>query len=170
MPGITRRPRIGIVDVTKIQDNENRRSNIIWCLNCEKAGIHNRMGKRIYPDIKTVDANGIVTYEKPVIPADADQWLQCHACGEIIPEPFARGEGEIQVSSEYEEMEMDNPFEFGHVIIEPVGEPRKIDRSKLQNLQQKKIRRKQLEEIKDSDLKKELSEGGEIIDYTATRL
>ena len=71
MPGINRRSRIGIVDITDIEDTENSRSNIRYCLNCMEAGAISKLGKRIYlPEKKG---------EPVIIPADADEWLQCPA-------------------------------------------------------------------------------------------
>jgi hypothetical protein len=154
MPGITRRSRIGIVDVTDIEDDENRRSNIRWCLNCEEAGASSRLGKRIYlPEQKG---------QPVIIPADADEWLQCPACGTIIPKHEARGEGELQIDSQFELI--DSPFDFAQAVVESVIPSRKIDRSKLQNMQHKRLRKKQLAEI-DPDIRKELIEGGTIESY-----
>jgi hypothetical protein len=154
MPGITRRSRIGIVDITDIEDDENRRSNIRWCLNCEEAGARSKMGKRIY--LPTEKGQPVI------IPADADEWLQCPACGIIIAKHEARGEGELQIDSQFELVE--TPFDFAQAVVESVIPSRKIDRSKLQNMQHKRLRKKQLTEI-DPDIRKELIEGGTIESY-----
>jgi hypothetical protein len=154
LPGINRRSRIGILDVTDIQDDENRRSNIRWCPNCEEAGGQSKMGKRIYlPEKKG---------EPVILPKDADEWLQCPACGIIIAKHEARGEGELQIDSEFELIE--TPFDFGQAVIESVGSSRKVDRSKLQNQQHKRLRKKQLAEL-DPEIRKEMIEGGEITSY-----
>jgi hypothetical protein len=161
VPGITRRSRIGILDVTDIATDEESRSNIKWCANCEQLGIHNKLGKRIYlPDPDHPD-------EPVIIPHDADNWLQCGKCGTVIPRYEARGEGELQIDSEYELIE--SPFDFAQGIFEPIGTSRKIDRSALQNRTQKKLRKKQLAAV-DSDIQAELKAGGEISDYTKTVL
>lgn len=156
MPGIIRRSRIGILDVTDIATDEESRSNIKWCPNCEQAGAYNKLGKRIYlPDPDHPD-------EPVIIPHDADNWLQCHKCGEIIPRYEARGEGELQIGAEYELIE--SPFDFGQAVIESISPSRKIDRSALQNRTQKRLRKKQLAAL-DSDIQKELLEGGEITSF-----
>lgn len=157
VPGIIRRSRIGIVDVTDINnDSPDSRSNIRWCPNCEQAGAYNKLGNRIYlPDPEKPD-------QPVIIPHDADNWLQCHKCGEVIPRYSARGEGELQIGAEYELIE--SPFDFGQAVIESVSPSRKIDRSALQNRTQKRLRKKQLAAL-DSDIQKELLEGGEIISF-----
>jgi hypothetical protein len=160
MPGITRRPRIGIVDVTKIEEDENRKSNIVWCPNCEEAGAFVKMGPRIYLPEKGKEQYPVI------IPADADDWLQCHQCGKIIAVHEARGEGELQIDSEFELIE--SPFDFGQAVMENVRPSRKVDKSKLQIESAKKRLRKQLAGI-DPDIRKELLEGGEVIDYTSTK-
>ena len=154
MPGINRRSRIGIVDITEIEDDENSRTNIRWCPNCEDAGIHTKMGKRIYlPEQK----------DQPVIiPADADEWLQCLACGTIIPKHEARGEGELQIDGEFELVE--SPFDFGQAMVENIISSRRIDRTKMQLKTLKKQRKKELAAI-DPDIRKELIEGGTIESY-----
>lgn len=157
MPGIVRRSRIGIVDVTDINnDSPDSRSNIRWCPRCEELGIHNKLGNKIYlPDPQKPD-------EPVIIPHDADNWLQCHKCGKVIPRYEARGEGELQIDSEFELIE--SPFDFAQPVIEPIRPSRKIDRSALQNRTQKKLRKKQLAAV-DSDIQAELKAGGEITSF-----
>jgi hypothetical protein len=157
MPGIIRRPRIGIVDVNEAADED--KADIVWCPNCKEAGAFSKMGRRADFDEKT---------GKTIVPNDADNWLQCIECGHIIPKYQGKGVGRLIVDPQFETVE--NRFDFGNAIIESVRDDRRIDRSDLQTRAKKKLFKKKLSEIKDPDIKREILEGGEIISYDSTRL
>ena len=160
MPGIQRRKRVGIVDVTdpKFAD----KPEVYRCQKCLAVGISSILGGRIIlPDPRT---------GKTTIPADIDNWKQCPTCGEIVAVYQLVGEGNVKVDSDYELS--DTAFDFGRVIvkaIQPGGNIRKFDRSPNQKVAKKKRSKRFLEEIKDPDIKREIKEGGEIKDYTVSR-
>jgi hypothetical protein len=93
------------------------------------------------------------------IPVDHDQFKQCHECGTIIPDYEIEKESSIKDVVET----TDNPFDIGKSFLG-------IDsRTSVggKNARKKKERQRQLDDIKDPDLKRELASGQtQLISYT----
>jgi hypothetical protein len=137
-----RRSRAEIVDFSSDEDEK-----ISYCKHCLKFGFMVQLKNRIYPD------------NEP-IPVNHENWLQCHECGTIIPDY------EIEKESSIKDVVVettDNPFDIGKSFLG-------IDsRTSIggKNARKKKERQRQLEDIKDSDLKRELASGQtRLISYT----
>lgn len=99
---------------------------------------------RIYPNIEP-------------IPVDHDNFLQCHECGEIVPIYEIEKEATIKDVIEI----TDNPFDIGKSFLG-------IDsRTSIggKNARKKRERQKQLDDIKDDDVKKELAKWNTLISY-----
>jgi hypothetical protein len=101
---------------------------------------------RIYPD------------NEP-IPVDHDQFRQCHNCGEVVP--VYELEKEASIKDVVETVE--NPFDIGTSFLGI--DSRTSEGGK--NARKKRERQKQLDDIKDDDLKRELASGQtKLISYT----
>jgi hypothetical protein len=91
---------------------------------------------RIYPD------------NEPT-PVDHDQWRQCHECGLMIPVYELEKEASIKDVVET----VDNPFDIGTSFLG-------IDsRASAKKRKKQRDKQKELDDIKDPDLKRELSSG-----------
>ena len=91
------------------------------------------------------------------IPVDHDQWKQCHECGSIVPIYEIEKESSIKDVVET----TDNPFDIGKSFFG-------IDsRTSVggKNARKKRETQKQLDDIKDDDVKKELAKGNTLISY-----
>jgi hypothetical protein len=76
-------------------EGDNSDDEIVsYCKSCEKYGFKVRLKNRIYPN------------NEP-IPADSDQFLQCHECGLIVPVYEIEKEASIKNLVET----VDNPFD-----------------------------------------------------------
>jgi uncharacterized Zn finger protein len=103
-----------------------------------------QLKNRIYPD------------NEP-IPVDHDNFLQCHECGTIVPIYKIEKESSIRDVVET----VDNPFDIGTSFLG-------IDsRTSIggKNARKKRDRQKQLEDINDPDVKRELAKGNTLISY-----
>lgn len=105
-----------------------------------------QLKNRIYPD------------NEP-IPAGHDNFLQCHECRTIVP--IYKIEKESSIKDVVETV--DNPFDIGKDFVG-------IDSRTLvngKNARKKKERRRQIDDVKDPDLKRELASGQtQLISYT----
>jgi hypothetical protein len=131
-----------MVDFTE-GDTDNEK--ISYCKHCLEYGFQVRLKNRIYPD------------NEP-IPVDHDQFLQCHECGLIVPVYEIEKEASIKDVIETS----DNPFDIGTSFLG-------IDsRTSVggKNARKKRERQKELEDIKDDEVKRELAKGNTIISYT----
>jgi len=91
------------------------------------------------------------------VPVDHDQFLQCHECGLIVPVYEIEKEASIKDVIETS----DNPFDLGKDFLG-------IDsRTSIggKNARKKREKDKQLDDIKDDDVKKELAKGNTLISY-----
>jgi len=141
---INRRSRYGIIDFTE-DDNSDNEKIISYCKHCLEYNIRVPLRNRIYP-------NG-----EP-IPVDHDQFRQCHSCGLIVPVYEIEKEASIKDVKEVS----DNPFDTGKDFLG-------IDsRTSIggKNARKKRERQRQLEDIKDDDLKREIAKGNTLISYT----
>jgi hypothetical protein len=102
------------------------------------------LNNRIYPD------------NEP-IPVDHDQWLQCHECGAIVPIYEIEKEATIKDIVET----VDNPFDIGKSFL---GVDSRTSGGG-ENARKKRERQKALEDIKDDEVKRELSIGNTLISY-----
>lgn len=141
---ISRRSRYEIVDFNE-GDNEEQQAKS-YCKNCLKYGFSVPLKNRIYP-------------EGQPIPPDNDQFLQCHECGLIVPVYELEKEASIKDVIETS----DNPFDVAK--NEFLGIDRRTSASG-KNARKKKERQKELDEIKETDLKADLAKGNTLISYT----
>jgi hypothetical protein len=138
---ISRKSRLGIVDFSSDDDEKI----ISYCKSCLKYGFSVPLKNRIYPN------------NEPV-PKDADQFLQCHECGLIVPVYEIEREASIKDVVET----TDNPFDSGKMFLG-------IDsRTSVggKNARKKRERQKQLDDIKDDEVKRELAKGNTLISYS----
>jgi hypothetical protein len=138
-----RRSSYEIVDFNE-GDNDNDDSIKSYCKHCLQFGFKVPLKNRIYPD------------NEP-IPLDHDQWRQCHECGLIVPIYELQKESQIKDVVET----IDNPFDIGTSFLG-------IDKRTSvggKNARKKRERQKQLDDIKDDDLKRELAKGNTLISY-----
>jgi hypothetical protein len=156
MPGIDRRVRFGILDVTDFAAEEKPTSQ--YCHRCrEMFGVNSVVGPRIMPLDKTTG--------KPIPkPADYDNWLECHNCGTVYGKYEVKQEADVTTLIEPDA----NPFDRG-LVIESVRESRKADRSPLQRNAIKKKHKKVKEQITDPDILREMKGGGTILNYTISK-
>jgi hypothetical protein len=110
-----------------------------YCKHCLEYGFQVRLKNRIYPD------------NEP-IPLDHSNFLQCHSCGLIVPIYEIEKEASIKDVIETS----DNPFDIAKNSF--LG----IDSRKARK---KKERQKQLDDIKDDEVKRELAKGNTLISY-----
>jgi hypothetical protein len=125
-------------------DEEFREEEALYyCKHCEQFGFKIPLRNRIYP-------------ESEPVPADSDQWRQCHECGLIVP--IYELEKESQIKDVVETV--NNPFDSGTSILG-------IDKRTFggKSTRKKRERQKQLDDIKDDDLKRELAKGNTLISY-----
>ncbi|HEX7178149.1 MAG TPA: hypothetical protein VF220_00370 [Nitrososphaeraceae archaeon] len=138
-----RRSRAEIVDFTEDDYNDNDDSKISHCKHCLEYGFKVPLKNRIYPD------------NEP-IPVDHDQFRQCHECGTIVP--IYELEKEASIKDVVETVE--NPFDQGKDFLG-------IDNRKSANKRKRQTdRQRELDSIKDEDLKRELAKGNTLISYT----
>jgi len=139
---LNRRSRLGIVDFSEDKEDEK----ISYCKKCLKFGFTVPLKNRIYPEGQT-------------IPVDHDQFLQCHECGLIVPVYEIEKEASIKNVIETS----DNPFDTGKDFLG-------IDsRTSIggKNARKKREKQKELDDISDPDLKRELSSGQtQLISYS----
>jgi hypothetical protein len=129
-----RRSHIEIVDFGEgdyIDDNDDTKKS--YCKHCLEYGFKVPLKNRIY--------------QNEPIPVDHDQWRQCHECGLIVPVYELQKESEIKDVVET----VENPFdiaknEFLGIDSRASAKKRKTQRDK----------QKELDDIKDPDLKREL--------------
>jgi hypothetical protein len=140
---ISRRSRYGTVDFSE-GHNENQEPES-YCRKCLVYHIRVPLKNRIYP-------NG-----EP-IPADSDQFLQCYNCGEIYP--IHEVEKEPAISDSVEVVE--SPFDIAKNSFLGIDSRTSVGGK---NTRKKRERQKQLEDINDPDLKKELAKGNTLISY-----
>ena len=139
---ISRRSHYGIVDFNE-DDNEHKKES--YCKHCIQFGFKVPLKNRIYPDNEH-------------IPVDHDQWRQCHNCGSVVPVYEIEKEATIKDVIET----TDNPFGIGRSFLG-------IDsRTSIggKNARKKRERKKELDEIKETDLKAELVKGHTLLSYS----
>ena len=127
------------------EDDDNDDSKKSYCKHCLKFGFMVQLRNRIYPDNET-------------IPVDHDQFRQCHECGSIVPVYEIEKESSIKDVVET----VDNPFDIGTSFLG-------IDKRTSvggKNARKKRERQRQLDDIKDPDLKRELASETQLISYS----
>ena len=160
MPGITRlRPgysSIGIVDFHKDEDEDKPRPQ--YCVRCKDLfGVYSLLGPRVIPLDKDTG--------KPMPkPSDYDNWCECLGCGTVYAKYEVKQEAHLGTLVDPDT----DPFDRDKNIVESVRERRKYDSTGKTQL--KKKRKQQLNNIKDSGLKKELeTPGTELVSYEVSR-
>lgn len=136
---ITRRDRIGILDLSENEFNDND-DEVRYCPHCEKYGFKEIPGARIYPK------------DEPK-PTDADQWLMCWECGNIYALHELSKESKIKNAVET----ISSPFESGSEFLA-------IDSRKLRNKKRKE--QQEHDYINDEDVKRELKKGHTLLSYS----
>ena len=97
-------------------------------------------------------------------PADHDKWLECLGCGTVYAKYEVKQEPHLTTLIDPDT----DPFDRDKNIIESVRERRKFDRTGKTQL--KKKRKQELNNIKDSGLKRELqTPGTELVSYEVSR-
>ena len=142
-----RRSHVEIVDFDDgDEDDENDDTKKYYCNNCEKYGFKVRLLNRIYPE------------GEPIAP-DKDQWRMCHDCGSIFA--VYELEKETMVTDAIDTI--DNPFDIGKDSILGVD-----NRSSSTGKRKKRLKDKQkdLDDIKEADLKAELRKGHKLLSYS----
>lgn len=126
-------------------DNDNDDSIKSYCKHCLEFGFKVQLKNRIYPE------------EEP-IPIDHENWKQCHECGLIVP--FYELEKEASIKDVVETV--DNPFDVGTSFLG-------IDKRTSvggKNARKKRERQRQLDDIKDDEVKRELKKGSTLLSYS----
>ena len=127
-----RKSRVEIVDFSEKEDEK-----ISYCKECLKFGFSVPLKNRLYPN------------NEPM-PVDHENWLQCHECGEIVPIYEIEKESSIRDVVET----VDNPFDIGTSFLGI--DSRSVGGKKARK---KKERQRQLDDINDPDVKRELASG-----------
>jgi hypothetical protein len=138
---ITRRSRAGIVDFSEDKEDEK----ISYCKNCLEYGFSVPLKNRIYPN------------NEPV-PVDHENYKQCYECGLIVPVYELEKESKLQDVIEV----TNNPFDQGKDFLG-------IDKRTSvggKNARKKRERQRQLDDINDDDVKRELAKGHTLLSYT----
>ena len=143
--GSIRRLRTGYSPIG-INDGRPEKEKDSWCQRClNAAGVFSHLKNRIY-----LDEEG-----KPTTPGpDADKWVQCWRCGDIIPVFAAKQEAQIVTLTE----PTDNPFDKSEVM----GIGGKKDRVKRLRQRGKK---QDLSYIKEDDVRRAVAKGATLIEY-----
>jgi hypothetical protein len=131
------------VEIVDFYEDDDERK-IAVCSRCLKFGIESVLKNRIYPDNQ--------------IPVDHENWLQCYNCGLIVPIYELQKESQIKDVVET----IDNPFDIGTSFLG-------IDKRTSvggKNARKKKERQKELDDIKDDEVKRELAKGNTLLSYT----
>lgn len=90
---------------------------------------------------------------------EREKWLQCSNCGKIYAKYEVKTESQIEPLT----TAIENPFNMEKDQIQGIGESRKYDRSGI--TQSKKKKKKDLSEIKDEDIRKEVARGSKLLSY-----
>ena len=148
MPGIKRLKdnfhSIGIIDS---EDFGRTRKAPQYCTRCLEWGMRERLGPRLYP----VDSK--------VSQAEKDNWLQCSNCGKVYAKYEVKQEGQLEPIKEA----IQNPFDLEKDQIQGVGQSRRFDRSGITQARKKK--KQDLSEVKDPELRREIAQGSELLEY-----
>jgi hypothetical protein len=137
-----RRSHIEIVDFNEgdyIDDNDDTKKS--YCKPCLEFGFKVRLRNRIYP-------------EGEPIPADHDQFRQCHECGLIVPVYELEKEASIKDVVET----TDNPFDIGTSFL-GIDNRTSVGGKKARI---KKKRQKEVDAINDIDIKREIQKGNQV--------
>lgn len=141
---ISRQSSYEIVDFSD-DDNDNDDGKISYCKHCLEYGFKVPLKNRIYPDGQPITV-------------DHDQWRQCHECGTIVPIYELEKEPTIKDVVET----VDNPFDIAKNSFLGIDSRRSANKRKRQ-----RDKEKELDDIKDPDLKRELASGQtQLISYT----
>jgi len=161
MPGIRRlQPgysSVGVVDFHN-DDELNEKPRPQYCIRCKDLfGVYSLLGTRVIPINKQ-------TGEPMPKPADHDKWLECHGCGTVYAKYEVKQEAHLGTLVEPDI----DPFDREKNIFESVRERRKYDRTGKTQL--KKKRKRELDNIKDAGLKRELqTPGTELVSYEVSK-
>jgi hypothetical protein len=134
---ISRRSKVGMIDFSENEFRDDEQ--VSYCKHCQEYGFKVRLRNRIYPD------------NEP-IPVDKDNWKQCLDCGTIYPVYELEKESQIKDVVET----VDNPFDIGKSFLG-------IDSRKARK---KRERQRELDDINDEDLKRELKKGSTLLSYS----
>jgi len=137
---IKRRSHAEIVDFSSEEFKEDEK--ISYCSHCLEYGFKVPLANRIYPD------------NEPV-PPDKDQWRMCLDCGTLYAVFELERESKIQDAVSTSE----NPFDIGTSFLG-------IDSRSSKRKKRLKDRYKDLDYIKDENLKAELRKGHTLLSYT----
>jgi len=119
MPGIIRRPRIGIVDVTEIddRDRDENKPRPQFCVRCKEMFHVNAL---LGPRVTAIDKDT----GKPMPKApDLDNWLECYNCGTVYAKYEVKQEPGL---TSLVEPDID-PWDRDRNILESVRGRRKFD-------------------------------------------
>jgi hypothetical protein len=142
---LIRRSSYGIIDFSEDDYDDNDDNSIkSYCKHCLEYGFKVQLRNRVYPEGQ--------------IPIDHDQWRMCHECGLIVPVYELEKEASIKDVVET----VDNPFEQGMSFL---GVDKRTSVGG-KNARKKRERQKQLDDINDDDVKRELAKGHTLLSYT----
>jgi hypothetical protein len=116
-----------------------------YCKHCLSFGFTVPLKNRVYPN------------NEP-IPHDSDQFLQCHECGLIVTIYDLEKEASIKNLVET----VDNPFDSVKNEFLGIDSRTSIGRK---NARKKRERQKQLDDIKDDEVRRQVSKGNTLISY-----
>jgi hypothetical protein len=132
-----RRSRTGIVDFSS---EEFKDEKVSYCSHCLEYGFKVPLTNRIYPDNEPAP--------------DKDQWKMCLDCGSVFALYELERESKIQDAISTS----DNPFDIGTSFLG-------IDSRSSKRKKRLKDRYKDLDYIKDENLKAELRKGRTLLSY-----
>lgn len=128
--------------VALVEYPDEEPEHVSFCRSCLSFGHQSILKSRVYPK------------DKP-LPADYDQWLQCHSCGEVFP--IHEKKNEAMITDFVETVE--SPFDLDRNAILAIDCRNSSDGK--QNIARKK-KQKELDEIQDKDIISEIEKGNNV--------
>jgi hypothetical protein len=138
--------RSGIEAIDFNDDEFNDDEKVYYCKSCLEYGFKVRLLNRVYP-------------EGEPVPVDHDQWRMCHDCGLIVP--IYELQREASIKDVYETV--NNPFDVAKDSI--LGVDKRTSTGGI-NRRKKREKQKELDDIKDDDVQRELAKGHTLLSYT----
>lgn len=149
MPGIKRRRDYFVTTADKYY---NDRSDISksYCQRCLDLGFYHELGPRRYKKEELINGE---------LPRDADNFLQCGNCGEIVAIIHAKQDNTIEPIKEPDS----NIYDSKKELIEHFVKPRRTRNNN--NAVKRKVDRDKPEEL-DTDIKMKVEHGAKLISYS----
>jgi hypothetical protein len=132
--------------VGMVIDNSEEEGDIMFCSTCMAAGQMNKLKQRVY-----LDMSGKLLANPP---PDAEDWLQCWECGNIIPKKDAKIQGKISGITGIEILS--NPFDEKKGLI--LGNDARLT-NRYRNLKRRQTKHP------DAEVQKLIDQGYSVVSY-----